>query len=117
MVKSLLVRDYTQLISNLFTPDALKFLIHEKIDDNQKSYTLETFISELYITLTSYDIDLNQFRNFFQNLTDCLKYIERNIRLDINSEELKNRISNSNGNVGTNSSLGEEDLESTAPGM
>lgn len=86
-------------------------------DDNQKSYTLETFISELYITLSSYDIDLNQFRNFFQNLTDCLKYIESNIRLDINSEELKNRISNSDGNVGTNSPLGEEDLESTAPGM
>ena len=35
----------------------------------------------------------------------------------VNSEELKNRISNSDGNVGTNSSLGEEDLESTAPGM
>ena len=86
-------------------------------DDNQKSYTLETFISELYITLSSYDIDLNQFRNFFQNLTDCLKYIESNIRLDINSEELKNRISNSDGNVGSNGSLGEEDLESTAPGM
>ena len=50
-------------------------------DDNQKSYTLETFISELYITLTSYDIDLNQFRNFFQNLTDCLKYIEGLYRL------------------------------------
>ena len=30
---------------------------------------------------------------------------------------VKNRFSNSDGNVGTNSSLGEEDLESTAPGM
>ena len=48
MVKSLLVRDYTQFTSNLFTPDALKFLIHEKIDDNQKSYLND---SDCYMVL------------------------------------------------------------------
>lgn len=81
--------------------------------NNKENYTLGTFISELYITLSSYDIDLNQFRNFFQNLTDCLKYIDSNIRLDINAEELKDKIE---GNK-EDSQTQEEDLDDKPPGM
>ena len=81
--------------------------------NNKENYTLGTFISELYITLSSYGIDLNQFRNFFQNLTDCLKYIDSNIRLDINVEELKDKIE---GNK-EDSQTQEEDLDDKPPGM
>lgn len=81
--------------------------------NNKENYTLGTFISELYITLSSYGIDLNQFRNFFQNLTDCLKYIDSNIRLDINAEELKDKIE---GNK-EDSQTQEEDLDDKPPGM
>lgn len=81
--------------------------------NNKENYTLGTFISELYITLSSYGIDLNQFRNFFQNLTDCLKYIDSNIRLDINVEELKDKIE---GNK-KDSQTQEEDLDDKPPGM
>lgn len=81
--------------------------------NNKENYTLGTFISELYVTLSSYDIDLNQFRNFFQNLTECLKYIDSNIRLDINAEELKDKIE---GNK-EDSQTQEEDLEDKPPGM
>lgn len=82
-------------------------------DNNKESYILGTFMSELYITLSSYDIDSNQFRNFFQNLTDCLKYIDSNIRLDINAEELKDKIA---GNK-KDSQTQEESLEDKPPGM
>lgn len=82
-------------------------------DNNKESYILGTFMSELYITLSSYDIDSNQFRNFFQNLTDCLKYIDSNIRLDINAEELKDKIA---GNK-EDSQTQEESLEDKPPGM
>lgn len=81
--------------------------------NNKENYTLGTFMSELYITLSSYDIDLTQFRNFFQNLTDCLKYIDSNIRLDINAEELKDKIE---GNK-EDSQTQEEDLDDKPPGM
>lgn len=81
--------------------------------NNKENYSLGTFISELYITLSSYGIDLNQFRNFFQNLTDCLKYIDSNIRLDIKAEELKDKIE---GNK-EDSQTQEEDLDDKPPGM
>lgn len=81
--------------------------------NNKENYTLMDFINELYITLSSYNIDINQFKNFFQNLIDCLKYIDSNIGLDINTEELKDKIEGNKEEIITS----EEDLDDKPPGM
>lgn len=57
----------------------------------KETYTIEVFISELYIALSNYKLDEEQTKRFIRNLTECLLYIDNNIKLSDNAESLKSK--------------------------
>lgn len=64
----------------------------------KETYTVEAFISELYVALNNYELDQEQTRRFISNLSDCLLYIDKSIKLSDNIESLKSKYIKMNAN-------------------
>lgn len=62
-------------------------------DKNSKEdFTFKDFISELYVTANNYEINDDQIKRFFDNLSKCLLYVDKNIKLNDNVEDIRDRL-------------------------
>lgn len=57
-------------------------------DKNPKErFTLNDFINELYMSAKNYEIDENQMKRFFENLSSCLASINKSMNLNNNADD------------------------------